>query len=218
MLTPHETGFRAPGSCLGSVAVLCARRDSVYKTLPGVDTWDEDRNAWGFRGGSAVVGHPPCRLFGRMSATSRVCPDPKEQAQDICLGLWCARWVLECGGVLEQPAGSSLFSLAGLPSPGERGPGFTIEVPQYWWGHHSRKLTWFWFHGIRKADLPPLPFRLEGPDLRKVENVGGGKGNYHREYTPIDLATWLVDCARRSAGNRGAIAGLVQLSTSVTVS
>lgn len=49
-----------------TVAALFVRADSVYKTMPGVDAWDEARDARGWPGGCAVVAHPPCRLWGKL--------------------------------------------------------------------------------------------------------------------------------------------------------
>lgn len=47
-----------------TVAVLFARADSTYKTLPGTDVWDIERNAKLWPGGAPVVAHPPCRAWG----------------------------------------------------------------------------------------------------------------------------------------------------------
>lgn len=40
------------------VAVLFARADSVYKTLPGCDVWDEARDARRWTGGVPLVAQP----------------------------------------------------------------------------------------------------------------------------------------------------------------
>jgi hypothetical protein len=46
------------------VAILFARKDSIYKTMPGCDVWDIDRDARNWPGGAPIVGHPPCRAWG----------------------------------------------------------------------------------------------------------------------------------------------------------
>ena len=48
------------------VSVLFARADSAYKTLPGCDVWDKDRNAMLCDDDWPVVAHPPCRAWGRL--------------------------------------------------------------------------------------------------------------------------------------------------------
>jgi len=174
------------------VAVLCARRDSYYKQIVGCDVYDLARGAKTFRGGKPVIAHPPCRLFGRLS--QRVAEQEEVITREILLGIWCARMVEKCGGVLEHPAYSALFRIADLPEPGSRGRGgFTIEVPQCWWGHTSVKLTWLFFSG-NVEPLPRSPFKFE-PD------IGGGAGSKgsvarqshrQREMTPPDFAEWLV--------------------------
>ena len=194
-----------------SVAVLCTRRKSVYEKIRGTECWSVERDAWLFGGAWRVIAHPPCRLWGRLS---QFCVGSEvEFCREIALGLWCARWVGVCGGVLEQPAGSRLFKYAGLPYPGGAGPGFTICVPQRWWGHRSRKETWLWFSGGRPSDLPVVPFRLE-------PGVGVGSGNGlsgsvrrmwkgEREATPELFAKWLVDavCALPGALSCSGIGG-----------
>jgi hypothetical protein len=51
--------------------------------------------------------------------------------------------VREFGGVLEHPAGSTLWKAQKLPRPGERDQygGWTLEAPQKWWGHKAEKAT-----------------------------------------------------------------------------
>jgi len=48
------------------ISVLFARSDSNYKTLPGVDVWDAERDARTWPGGNPVVAHPPGRALGRL--------------------------------------------------------------------------------------------------------------------------------------------------------
>ena len=47
-----------------TVAILFARSDSYYKTLPECDVWDIERDARKWPGGAPVVAHPPCRAWG----------------------------------------------------------------------------------------------------------------------------------------------------------
>lgn len=55
-----------------TVAVLFARTDSVYRSLPDVEVYDIERDARTFAGGMPVVAHPPCRaaLWPRPGAVS----------------------------------------------------------------------------------------------------------------------------------------------------
>lgn len=50
-------------SPLAEIAVLFARHDSVYKTLPGCDVWDKERNALNWPGGCAGIFHPSGSLI-----------------------------------------------------------------------------------------------------------------------------------------------------------
>lgn len=97
-----------------SVAVLFARRDSVYKTLPNCDVWDIDRDARLWLGGSPVVAHPPCRAWGRLRQFANPRPDEKE------LAIYAIDMVRKWRGVVEHPAGSSLWPHLGLPAPGKK--------------------------------------------------------------------------------------------------
>jgi len=74
------------------VAVLFARSDSVYKSLPGCDVYDIDRDAMTFEGGMPVIAHPPCRSWGRLA--HRANPRPGERK----LALWAVDQVRQWGG------------------------------------------------------------------------------------------------------------------------
>lgn len=185
------------------VAVLFARSDSVYKTIPGLDVFDLVRDARTYKGDSPVVAHPPCRAWGRLRAFAKPRSDEKMLA---CFAIDTIRRV---GGVLEHPASSSLFETCGLPRPGSRSDdygGWSIEVPQKWWGHKAEKNTWLYIVGVAPGDIPDIPLVLgqashtvglwsgrvrsrARPDLPKAE----------REATPIAFAHWLVDLAGRAA-------------------
>lgn len=173
------------------VAVLCAMKGSVYHQMEGVEVYDDERNALSFGGGMPVVAHPPCRLFGRLSWMSRAA-DPDAE---IALGIWTASQVRRWGGILEHPRHSRLWEMAGLPKPGQATRaenGWTLAVPQYWFGHRAPKETWLYIQGVRSFDLPRTEFRLLAPDWVEVENMC----KREREATPLALAEWLVAVAR----------------------
>lgn len=181
------------------VSVLFARKDSVYKSIDGCDVWDKSRDARNFCGLNPVVAHPPCRGWGRLKAFAR--PEPGEKE----LAFFAIDMIRRNGGVLEHPAWSSLWKEAGLPLPGQKSAAgeFTFSAPQYWWGHRAEKNTWFFISGLRQKDLPEIPFvlgeaeyvvsgsraskRERRPEIKKSE----------REHTPVDLAIWLCEVARR---------------------
>lgn len=189
-------GFEA-----GAVAVLFARRDSVYKTLPGCDVYDKERDALTWRGGSPVVAHPPCRLWGRLRHFAK---SPDEEVERAA-ALWAVSQVRKWGGVLEHPQGSTLWPAAGLPEPGARDEfgGFTIAVSQWWWGHKADKLTWLYICGTSPGSTPQMPYRIGEPEYvvqsRKRQDYRPHISKAEREHTPLELAKWLVELARIAA-------------------
>jgi hypothetical protein len=194
-----------------SVAILFARRDSVYKTLAGCDVYDFDRNARSFRGGVPVVAHPPCRGWGKLYYFAKPIRGEKE------LGIWAVHVVRKCGGVLEHPSHSKLWKVCDMPKPGhfDVHGGFTFAVSQHWWGHRATKLTWLYVVGLHPSEFPPIPMTLgEGTHViaqsrvKRKDGIRLRKGmvgwrpevsKAEREHTPQAFAEWLVELARRCA-------------------
>jgi len=186
------------------VAILCARRDSVYKTIGGCDVYDADRNAFSFDGKAPTVAHPPCRMWGRLRKMA------KGSQVERALAPWCVLMVRECGGVLEHPAQSSLFKHMGLPRPGQAPDvygGWTLAISQFWFGHRAEKPTWLYICGISPRDIPELPYQMGQPS-RVITNKKGLRSGMpgfrkectksEREHTPATLAHWLVELARKT--------------------
>ena len=185
------------------IAALFVRADSIYKTLPGVDAWDIERDALCWPGGTPVVAHPPCRAWGGLRHFAK--PRPGEKA----LALWAVEQVRRYGGVLEHPAASRLWPEAGLPEPGagyDAHGGWTLVVDQDWWGHRAEKRTRLYIVGCAPRDVPALPLRLEEPThvVSPWRGLRSGMPGYRpqlskpeREHTPPEFAAWLADLARR---------------------
>lgn len=194
---------------MNDVAVLFARSDSVYKSLPGCDVYDKDRDAMNFQGGKSVVAHPPCRLWGQL-ANKATRAEPGEKK----LAIWSVDQVRRYGGVLEHPASSRLWSEAKLPEPGQVDEygGWTLPIMQKDWGHRAMKKTRLYIVGVNPREIPALPLRLG--EATHVVSSGYAKGPHRhrsmkpeitkaeREHTPVALAEWLVELARRCAPNQ----------------
>lgn len=189
------------------VAVLFARADSNYKTIPDCDVWDIERNALHWCGGFPVVAHPPCRAWGQLRHMANPRPGEKE------LALWAVHQVRKFGGVLEHPKLSTLWAVAGLPSPGKFDAfgGWTLPIHQNWFGHKAEKATLLYIVGCQPSEIPRMPMVM-GRASHRIGSAGRrkdgtrlqpGDAGYRpetthaeREHTPIDLANWLVSLAK----------------------
>lgn len=173
-----------------SVAVLFARKRSVYFDLVP-DVYDEARDARSYSGPHPVVAHPPCRGWGRLAHLAKVGPGELELAR------FAVDAVRRFGGVLEHPAGSRLWSAAGLPSVIANGydqhGGWSLTVQQSWFGHRAPKWTWLYIVGVKRANIPALPLWVPEATGR-IERMGVAE----RERTPVDFARWLVELAGRA--------------------
>lgn len=185
------------------VAILFARRDSHYKTMPDVDVYDIDRDARSFCGGVPVVAHPPCRAWGMLAHMAKPRPDEK------ALAPWAIEQIRKWGGVLEHPKGSRLWKEIGLPLPGEfpdEHGGFSVDVDQYDWGHLAHKATRLYICGCKIDDLPDAPPKNTTPTRWSIageSKSGGVKGTHRisdkaREATPPKFAEYLIAIASRA--------------------
>lgn len=189
------------------VAVLYARQDSIYKTIPGCDVFDIDRDARTFQGGIPIVAHPPCRAWGSLRGLAKPAPGEKELARSA------VHLIRTWGGVLEHPRLSRLWPDMGLPMSGKRDAfgGFSIGIDQFFWGHRAQKRTLLYVVGCEPRDIPEFPLAL-GDAPRVVTNRKGLRAGMpgfrteltkaEREHTPPLLAEWLVELARRCSAQQ----------------
>ena len=163
-----------------SVAVLFCRKTSHYKKMQSVDCYDVDRDALTWPGGVPGVFHPPCRAWGKLSHFAKARPGEME------LSIWAMNAVRKCGGVLEHPLDSRLWSASRCSSWGVRDAhgGLLVPVYQSWWGHRAFKATGLYFVG----PVPVLPDYIEPVSSQPVQNMSLAR----RETTPLALASWLV--------------------------
>lgn len=142
------------------VAALYVQRGGSYYGLPGVDPWDEARDARLYAGPHPVIAHPPCARWCVMAglAHSRGAPPPGEDAGCFAAALASVRrW----GGVLEHPARSTAWAAHGLATPPKSGGwvdagdgvGATCHVEQGHYGHLALKGTWLY---AARIALPAL--------------------------------------------------------------
>ena len=177
------------------VAILCAREDSIYKSLPGCDVYDIDRDAISFSGGLPVIAHPPCRSWGRLRKFSKPRPGERDLAR------FCVRAVQMCGGVLEHPTASSLWADMNLPRPGEvpdEFGGYSLQVSQFWFGHRAEKSTWLYICGVDRSLIPPAPLRFDQPthvvaQCTKSVQKRPELPRAEREATPPGFAAFLLN-------------------------
>jgi hypothetical protein len=181
-----------------TVAVLYVDPRGPYPALPGVDWYDERRDARTYAGPHPVVAHPPCGPWGAFKWRC---------AQDGSLGPLAAEQVRRWGGVLEHPAKSLLWNHSGLPRPGELPDawgGITIEVNQVDFGHACQKPTWLYVVGGGLTAYPRVPAgtpthgiwygsferaRRAGAPLRAASKE-------IRRRTPVPFAEYLLGIAR----------------------
>lgn len=156
-----------------TVAALYVLADGPYVDLPGVDVWDESRDARMYAGPWPVVAHPPCARWGRYWSGGPSARVRRKLGDDGgCFEAALAaveRW----GGVIEHPQASHAWSTFGILKPPRGGgwmragilrPGWTCCVEQGHYGHAARKATWLYVAGA--DDLPELKWGSSGPKMR----------------------------------------------------
>ncbi len=138
------------------IAALYVETDGCYFGVPGVDPWDQARDARKYAGPWPVVAHPPCDRWHLLSAVNHKRWGFKINEDDGCFKA-ALDAVRTWGGVLEHPAQSRAFRFHGIPQPKSRGWQRTFdgdwitEVDQAAYGHRARKSTWLLYCG----ETPP---------------------------------------------------------------
>lgn len=200
------------------IAALYVSRKGPYWNQPGIDAWDEERDARLYKGPWPVVAHPPCARWGRYwhggpSAKTRQILGDDEGCFEAAF-----RSVQAFGGVLEHPEASHAWKAFGLNKPPRSGGwvnadhyGVTCCVEQGHYGHRARKATWLYAVG---TDLPEFiwgPSKGEpglidagyhSAEERAAAKIngnlksGGRMSKVERMLTPEPFAKLLISMAR----------------------
>lgn len=145
-----------------TVAALFVATGGCYFDVPGVDPWDEKRDALKYRGPYPVVAHPPCARWCQLAALVEARYGLKRGDDGGCFAFAA---VQRYGGILEHPANSAAWEAHGIPRP-QRGVGwvpaasaggFTCHVEQRHFGHRARKATWLFAAHVTLPTLPTMP-------------------------------------------------------------
>jgi hypothetical protein len=155
------------------IAALYVEPAGTYVNHPGVDPWDEARDARSYAGPWPVVAHPPCQRWGRFWHGSTRKPHQFKMGDDGGCFAAALASVRQWGGVLEHPADSHAWDAFGLAKPPRKGGwveaddhgGWTCCVEQGHYGHASRKATWLY---TCKATLPDLRWGSCGQRIHPV--------------------------------------------------
>lgn len=144
------------------IAALYVETGGAYYGLPGVDPWDETRDARLYDGPHPVVAHPPCSAWCQLASVNEARYGHPIGSDGGCFE-HALSVVRRFGGVLEHPAYSIAWPRFDLPRPVRGawlremfGPGWVTEVSQSAYGHRARKRTWLYYVG---PPPPPLDWR-----------------------------------------------------------
>lgn len=203
-----------------SIAALYVETGGVYCGLPGVETWDEARDARNYSGPNPVVAHPPCQRWGRFWHGSTRKPHQYKLGDDGGCFEAAFKSLKRWGGVLEHPAHSRAWDAFAILKP-KAGVGWQFDrqhgvwvchVEQGNYGHASRKGTWLIACGMQRETLPELDWSkgvqrlpqwmVDRYGYQKARRIGvvamvGGKNKTRiRNTTPVPFRDVLVSIAQ----------------------
>ena len=202
------------------IAALFVEAGGSYANLPGVDPWDEVRDARLYAGPDAIVAHPPCQRWGKLWAGQPLwikrTGERKVKGDDGGCFASALASVRRWGGILEHPWGSHAWPHFGLNTPPRSGGwitadfhgGWTCCVEQGRYGHYARKPTLLLaYHvelpelewGESEARLDPAVIARMGlkraKRLGEVGAKGGGTDSAPRIGTPAQFRDLLISIA-----------------------
>lgn len=200
------------------IAALFVETNGVYYGLPGVDPWDEQRDAKLYQGPWPVVAHPPCQRWGKFWHGSTAKPHQYKLGDDNGCFKSALDSVRNFGGVIEHPAYSHAWDWFGIKKPDPSGgwirtgmySAWTCQVEQGHYGHMARKNTWLYFVGSRKPmdliwgkspqKIHPVALAKHGYEKARrigmLAMVGGKDKTKIRNATPIAFRDVLLSIAR----------------------
>ncbi|WP_186084833.1 hypothetical protein [Burkholderia gladioli] len=197
---------------MSDVAVLFAKKNSIYHQIEGCDVWDAERDARNWRGGSVVVAHPPCSRWCRLAGLVEARWGHK-RGDDGGLFAFALDQVRTWGGVLEHPAYSDAWLAFDLPPPAKIGwqrgicGGWSAHVEQGRYGHVAKKSTWLYAFGIEEPPTLRWGVNPDGQSSALVSWCGNHTKSFDQRprvgkdaasATPIEFAHLLVELARQS--------------------
>ena len=198
------------------IAALYVEPGGAYYGMPGVDPWDQARDARQYSGPWPVVAHPPCERWGRFWHGSPRKPHQFKLGDDGGCFAAALEAVRMYGGVLEHPADSRAWAAFGLHQPlrnrgwmpADNSGGWTCYVEQGHYGHAARKATWLYAY---RTALPrlcwwSLPQRLDPKMVERhgyeyarrkgmVSMIGGKHKKAIRNATPAAFRDLLLSIA-----------------------
>jgi hypothetical protein len=207
------------------IAALYVQRGGCYWDLPGVDPWDEARDARLYAGPWPVVAHPPCERWGRFWHGSPRKPHRFALGDDGGCFAAALAAVRSWGGVLEHPADSKAWLAHDLAVPSRSGGwvaadfcgGWTCYVEQGFYGHQARKPTWLYAARVSLPSLrwgraeqrlhPGLVARYGYEYARRkgvVSCIGGKDKKDKRNATPLPFRDLLLAIAQTAEARHAA--------------
>lgn len=202
------------------IAALFVETNGSYFNLPGVDPWDEKRDAREYQGPYPVIAHPPCQRWGKMWAGSpswiAKTGERKIKGDDDGCFRWALHSIRTHGGVIEHPWGSHAWKHFGLNVPSRKGGwieadilgGWTCCVEQGRYGHYARKPTMLLAYGCTLPELDwgigehRIPaWAIEKYGEKRARRIGelsfkgGGKDSSPRIGTPEKFRELLLSMA-----------------------
>lgn len=217
-----------------TIAALFVEKGGAYFGLPGIDAWDEARDARLYAGPHPVVAHPPCQRWGKLWAGQPLWIKRTGERKVKGADGGCFKAALNAartfGGIIEHPWQSHAWPHFGLNVPPRAGGwiiadfygGWTCCVEQGRYGHYARKPTMLLVYGVDPDDLPELEWGIGEPRLDpavvkrmglqrakrlgEVGGRGGGKDSTPRIHTPQPFRELLISIAKSAKSQARAAA------------